>query len=86
MGLHFKRSPTDGRIILCTIDWVQRSADFENALLDIEWQKAIPNVEHFDDALAIYERIYSQEKVRQIGGVIMLGFTKQGVIDGNANR
>lgn len=29
--------------------------------------------------LAIYEKIYPEEKVKEIGGVIMLGFTKQGV-------
>jgi len=79
MSLNFKRYPQDPRIIRCVIDWVMRSPDFENALLDVEWQKAIPEVERFDDALAIYEKIYPEEKVKEIGGVIMLGFTKQGV-------
>jgi len=79
MELDFKRHPRDTRIIRCVIDWVMRSPDFENALLDVEWQKAIPGIEHFDDALAVYERIYPEEKVRELGGVIMFGFTKQGV-------
>lgn len=82
LGLNFKRFREDSRIIACVIDWVSRSPDFENALLDVEWQRAVPDVEYFDDALAVYDRIYPQEKVRQLGGVVLLGFTKQGIING----
>lgn len=79
LGLTFKRWQDDSRLIACSIDWVLRSKDFENALLDIEWQKAIPSAQHFDEALTVYERIYPPEKVEEMGGVIFFGFTKQGI-------
>lgn len=82
LGLRFKRFREDSRIIACVIDWVSRSTDFENALLDVEWQRAVPDAQHFDEALAVYNRIYPEEKVQQLGGVVLLGFTKQEVIHG----
>lgn len=79
LGLHFRRAPEDSRIIACTIDWVHRSTNFEDALLDVEWQRAIPDARHFDEALAVYEHIYPHEKIQQLG-VVLLGFTRQGLI------
>ena len=79
-ALNFKRSPQDNRIIACVIDWVHRSTDFEDALLGVEWQRAVPDAQQFDQALAAYDRIYPQEKVQQLGGVVLLGFTRQGII------
>jgi ASC-1-like (ASCH) protein len=77
----FKRGQQDSRLIRCGIDWVLRAANFEEALIEVEWQKAIPNVNTFDEALAIYDRIYPPEKVQEIGGVVLLGFTKEGVVN-----
>lgn len=82
MLLDFKRSPEDARAIRCNIDWVLRAANFEEALVEVEWQKAIPNARTFDDALSVYERIYPQEKVEALGGVVLLGFTPRGLING----
>lgn len=81
LAIDFKRSPHDERAIRCGIDWVLRAPNFEEALIEVEWQKAIPNVETFDEALAIYERIYPEEKVQKMGGVILLGFTARGMVN-----
>lgn len=82
--LHFKRGDPESPLVRCMIDWTLRAPTFEEALLEVEWQKAIPGVEKFDDALAIYDRIYPPEKVQEIGGVVLLGFTVQEVVRGQA--
>lgn len=79
LQLDFKRSPHDENAIRCNIDWVLRAPNFEEALIEVEWQKAVPNVETFDEALAIYDRIYPESRVKAMGGVVLLGFTPLGM-------
>jgi ASC-1-like (ASCH) protein len=79
MQLNFRRNQQDDRAIKCDITSVLRAATFEEALIEVEWQKAIPDAGTFDEALAVYERIYPPEKVREVGGVVLLGFNKKGI-------
>jgi ASC-1-like (ASCH) protein len=85
LPLHFKQGLPGSPVARTLIDWTLRAETFEDALLEVRWQDAIPNVGKFDDALAIYNRIYPPEKVQEIGGVVLLGFTLQDVIRGNAS-
>jgi len=78
---HQKEKEKDDRVIRCSIDWVLRAADFETALIEVEWRKAVPDADHFDKALALYDRIYPARRVQEIGGVVLIGFTKLAAIN-----
>lgn len=80
--LDFRQNQFSLPLVHTVVDWTLRAPTFEEALLEVTWQDAVPNVGHFDKALAVYDRIYPPEKIQDIGGALLIGFTVQSVVHG----